>query len=346
MEPANKSLRPNAILVVLIAGLIAFILYLVFFVDVNQVVKTLAQTNLAVYWVAFVSYVLFTFCSSLVWHSLLSTLQVKITQRKAFLYTWVGLFFDATVPQLGWSAEVSKTYLLAKDEKVESGRVGASVVGQKLFTMTLSIGALSVGLALLLIQYSFPLADALLIGLILALSILTLALVYYVSFKPSATKTLLNWAVKIALVFRKNWDPSGFRDKAEEMLSSFHSSITQLKAHPKALIKPIAYALAGFIFEVAVMAIAFISLGEPVPIDVVLIVFTLTGTMQTVGVAFVGFPELIMSVTLTALNIDPVVAVSVALLTRVVNLWFRLIVSYVALQWAGVKIMHKNKGPN
>jgi len=77
---------------------------------------------------------------------------------------------------------------------------------------------------------------------------------------------------------------------------------------------------------------------------VVLIVFTLTGTLQTVGLTIFGFPELIMTLTFTALYIDPAIAVSVTLLTRVVNLWFRLIISYSALQWAGIKIIRqKNK---
>jgi uncharacterized protein (TIRG00374 family) len=343
MERSAKTRRPSAILIVLAAGLSAFVLYLAFFVDLGQVAQTLSQTNLSIYWLAFASYIMFTVCSSLTWHNLLGTLEVQISNRKAFLYTWVGLFFDATVPQLGWSAEVSKTYLLSKDQNTQTGRVGASVVGQKLFTMTLSIGALAAGLSLLLVRYAFPLLEALLIGLVLALSILTLSIVYYVSFKPSATKKLLGWAVRTSRVFRKNWNPEGFVTKAEELLGSFHESISQLKKKPQQLIKPAAFTVAGFIFEVSVMFIAFASLGKPVPIDIVLIVFTLTGTLQTVGVAFFGFPELIMTITLTALNIDAALAVSVALLTRVVNLWFRLVISYVALQWAGVKIMHKNK---
>jgi len=343
MNPAKKSFRPNLIAVILVAGLIAFLFYLVFYVDIAQVAKTLSQTNLVIYSFAFFSYILFTLCSALVWHSLLGSLAVKITRRKAFLFTWVGLFFDATVPQLGWSAEVSKTYLLSKDSNIESGRIGASVVGQKIFTMTLTIVALSLGLGLLLVRYSFPLIESLLIGLVLGLSILTLIVVYYVSFKPSATKTLLNWAIKVAVFFRKSWSPQNFQSKAEAMLTSFHASIDQLKAKPKALIQPISYAVVGFAFEVSVMFIAFAALGEPVSVDVVLVVFTLTGTLQTVGVAFVGLPELVMSVTLWQLGIDPSVAVSVALLTRLVNLWFRLVVSYGALQWTGIKIIRQNK---
>jgi uncharacterized protein (TIRG00374 family) len=343
MEPAKKTTHLNFILILLIAGLIAFILYIYFFIDPQQIFDILSKTNPTVYASAFIAYLLYTFCSSLVWHRLLDSLTIKITKRKAFLFTWVGLFFEATIPQLGWSGEISKTYLLAKDSQIEAGKIGASVVGQKIFTMTLTISALSAGLALVLLKYSLPSEAMLLIGLVLALSILTLAIVYYVSYKPSATKNLLNISIKIVSFFRKNWNPQNFRAKAEEMLSTYHVGITQLRAKPKALIQAIVFALIGFVFEVSVVFLSFIALGQPVPVDVVLIVFTLTGTLQTVGVTLFGFPELIMTMTFTALYIDPAVAVSVALLTRLVNLWFRLIVSYLALQWAGIKIIKQDK---
>jgi uncharacterized protein (TIRG00374 family) len=341
MEPAKKTLRPNLMLVLLFAGLLAFILYIVFYVNPAQVVDTLSKTNLAIYSIAFVSYMLYTFCSSLVWHSLLNNLSVKITRRKAFLFTWVGLFFEATVPQLGWSAEISKTYLLAKDSSVDSGRIGASVVGQKIFTMTMTIAALSAGLALLLLRYSLGLIAALLISLVLVVSIVILAVVYWVSFKPSTTQTLVNWAIKIMSFFRKGWNPNNFKTKASETLGSFHLGIVQLRAKPKTLIRPIIYAVVSFVFEVSVLFITFAALGKTIQPDVVFIVFTLTGTLQTLGASFFGLP--VMTVIFSALGIDAAVAVSAALLASIVNLWFRLTISYGALQLAGIKIMKQNK---
>ncbi|MCL2359978.1 MAG: flippase-like domain-containing protein [Nitrososphaerota archaeon] len=341
MEPTKKNLQSKVSIAILIVGLAAFIAYFAFFIDPRQVAQSITQTNLAIYSVAFATYMLFTLCSALVWRSLLSSLSVKITTSKAFLYTWTGLFFEATIPQLGWSAEVSKTYLLTKDSKVETGKVGASVVGQKILSMTITITALSIGLGLLLFRHSLNFIVTLLIGMTLGLSILTLVIVYYVSFKPSATKTLLHWAIKIAQFFRKSWNPQNFQTKAEEMLNDFHISIAQLKANPKALIAPVVYGLVGFIFEISVLFITFAALGHPVPVDVVLIVFTLTGTLQTVGPLF--FPELVMTLTLTTLFGDPAVAFSAALLSRVVTLWFRLVVSCGALQLAGIKIIRTNK---
>jgi uncharacterized protein (TIRG00374 family) len=343
MNPAKKQFSLNPILLVLILGLVAFIIYIYFFVNPAQVFGILLKTNLAYYAGAFVAYCLYTVFTSLVWQRLLSSLSVKISKRKALLFTWVGLFFEATVPQLGWSAEVSKTYLLTKDAKIDAGKVVASVVGQKIFTMTMTIVALSTGLGLVLANYSLPLTATLLIAVVLVLSILSLAIVYYVSIKSAATKTLLNWAIKTALFFRKRWDPQNFKVRAEEMLKKFHFGIQQLKTKPRTLIEPIICAVTGFIFEISVIFLTFIALGYSVPVDKVLIVFTLTGTLQTIGITIFGFTEIVMTSSFTFLGIPLDLSFSVALLTRVVNLWFRLIVSYLALQWAGIRIIRQNQ---
>jgi uncharacterized protein (TIRG00374 family) len=339
MEPAKKPLEQKVILAVLILGFAAFILYFVFYINPAQVAEILSKTNLLVYAGAFVSYSLFALFSSLVWRSLLNGLSVEIGIRKALLFTWVGLFFDATVPQLGWSGEISKTYLLTKDSSLSAGKIGASVVSQKIFNMTITVVAMSIGLGLVLVGYPLPFIVTFLISLVLGLLILTLGLVYYISVKQSATKTLLRWAVGAILFFRKTWNPENFKLKAEGLLATFHVGVRHLKDNSKGLVKPIIFSVTSFIFEISVTFLTFAALGYPVPVDKVLIVFTLTGTLQTVGVTFFGFPELIMSISFTALGIPAALSVSVTLLTRVVSLWFRLVVSYGALQWAGIKIM-------
>jgi uncharacterized protein (TIRG00374 family) len=209
--------------------------------------------------------------------------------------------------------------------------------------MTMTIVALSTGLGLVLANYSLPLTATLLIAVVLVLSILSLAIVYYVSIKSAATKTLLNWAIKTALFFRKRWDPQNSKVRAEEMLKKFHFGIQQLKTKPRTLIEPIICAVTGFIFEISVIFLTFIALGYSVPVDKVLIVFTLTGTLQTIGITIFGFTEIVMTSSFTFLGIPLDLSFSVALLTRVVNLWFRLIVSYLALQWAGIRIIRQNQ---
>ena len=232
----------------LLLGLVAFVIYVYFFINPSQVIGILSKTNLSIYAGAFAAYFMFALFSSFAWNRLLNSLSVKVSKRKTLLFTWVGLFFEATVPQLGWSGEVSKTYLLAKDTKLDAGKIGASVVGQKIFTMTITIVALSTGLGLVLLNYNLPPTAILIISTVLVLSILSLAIIYYVSLKSTATKTLLNWAIKIISFFRKRWNPQNFNDRAEEMLSRFHEGIGQLRVKPKALVAPIVFAVTGFCF--------------------------------------------------------------------------------------------------
>ena len=281
--------------------------------------------------------------SALGWRNLLKKLLVKISSRKALLFTWVGLFFEATVPQVGFSGEISKAYFLTKDSNQDAGRIGASVVVQKIFNISITVVAMALGLGLVLISYPLPFIVTFLISFVLGLTIISAIIIYYVSLKPTATKTLLGWGIRIGTFFRKSWNPQNFKIKAEAILSRFHGGMEQLKDNPKALVKPIVYSLVSFIFEVSVIFLTFTALGFPVPVDKVLIVFTLTGTLQTVGVTFFGFPDLIMSLSFTALGIPAALAISVTLLTRVVSLWFRLVVSYAALQWAGIKLIQKQK---
>jgi uncharacterized membrane protein YbhN (UPF0104 family) len=80
-----------------------------------------------------------------------------------------------------------------------------------------------------------------------------------------------------------------------------------------------------------------------VPVDKVLIVYALTGILQAMGVSFVGFTEIVMSSSYSLLGIPLAVSLSATLLTRVVTLWFKLIVGYVAFQWAGIEILLDRK---
>ena len=69
MNTTKTPIRVNIILIILILGLVAFVLYFYFFINPSQVVGILSRTNLAYYSLAFVSYFLFALFSGLVWHN-------------------------------------------------------------------------------------------------------------------------------------------------------------------------------------------------------------------------------------------------------------------------------------
>lgn len=349
MNPEKKPLQGNKIFLLLIFGLAAFIVYFVFFVDPAKFVEVISQTNLTIYASAFIVYLIGVFFSSMAWHSLLNTLSVKMSPKNAFIYTWVGLFFDATIPQLGLSGDLAKTYFFSKNSNEDIGKIGASAMGQKIIVMTITVVSFAAGLVLLLLNNALSFWATVLIVVFLVLSALSLFIIYYVSVKPKATDAILRFLVRIVLFFRKSWNAEEFKQKVQSALGTFHDGVQQLKAKPRRLVLPALFAVLSWAFDIGVMFLAFTALGYPVPVDTVLIVYTITGVLQAVGIGIPGINDLIMSASFTALSalqISSALAFSVTLLTRAVTLWFRLIVSYGAFQWTGVKLARqKNNNP-
>ncbi len=344
MNEAQKPLFTNKIFLLVIFGLVAFVLYFYFFVGTTDVINVIGRINFFYYAVAFVAFLTAVFLSYRTWYSLLKSLSVKTTFRNALLVMWVGLFYDATVPEPGWSGDLSKAYMLGRASDQDSGRIVASVVGQKIIGMLITVGTIFLGLILLAWNYTLPSSVIIFIAIALLISISALIIVYYVSTKPKATKTLLNWLIRFVSFIRAGrWDSRTFRLNTEEMLNRFHEGIQQLRNNPKALVRPVAFSLLSVAFDVSVVFLTFAALRAPIPVDKVLIVYALTGTLQSIGVSVIGFTEIIMSTSYTILGIPSGLSLSATLLSRVITLWFKLIVSYVAFQWACVQILRCEK---
>jgi uncharacterized protein (TIRG00374 family) len=335
-----KSLQSNRIIIFFVVGLAAFLLYLYYYVGIGKFFDVIRSANLLLYTSAFVVFTIGVLFAALTWHSLLRNLSVKASFRRVLLLTWAGYFFDSTLPEPGWSGDISKAYMLGKKSDEDVGKIVASVVAQKIIGMATTILVLISGFALLAINYVLPAPALILVGVILSISVASLIIVYYLSTSPNATKRMVGWLVVVlAFVLRKRFNEAQFRADSQNFLGVFHKGISTLSAEKKALVRPIVFYMFSLAFDISVVFFTFACIGYPIPIDTVLIVYALTGTLQSIGVSFFGLTETIMSLSYNVLFIPPAVSVSVTLLTRVVTLWFKLILGYIAFQAAGVSLL-------
>jgi len=344
MTVASKPRLSKKVFLFILIGLLTLIAYFIYFVGTVNIVDQIKQVDLYYYAPAFVAFLVSVLFSTLAWRSLLSNLSIKVTVGTALLFMWTGLFFDATVPDPGWSGDLSKAYMLAKTANLDTARVVATVVGQKIIGLVITVIDLVLGLVLLSRSYTLPGLVLIFIAVVSFMSVFSLFVLVYLSAKPKATKTILDWLIRAACrLWRGRWDPTDFRLKAEEMLNKYHENIRVLARNPKALIRPVAFSFTSWAFDVSITFLTFASLHYPVPVDKVLIVYALTGSLQAFGVSFVGFTELVMSGSYTVLGIPAAVGLSATLLARIVTLWFKLAVAYFAFQWAGVKVLSSRK---
>jgi uncharacterized protein (TIRG00374 family) len=260
------------------------------------------------------------------------------------LFTWAGYFFDSTIPEPGWSGDLSKAYMLSKKSNEDVGKVAASVIGQKLISMILTVFILALGVGILALKYVLPgFVIGFLVG-VFVIAVVSLVVVFYVSTSPKATQKLLDLLIAIgSFILRSHWDAVCFRARAERTLKTFHEGIGSLSSNRRAFVRPVVLCGLSLAFDISVVSLTFAALGSSVPIDTVLIVYALTGTIQSIGMSFVGFTEIIMSSAYNVLGVSSGLSFSVTLLARVVTLWFKLVVSYVAFQWAGLGILMDKK---
>jgi uncharacterized protein (TIRG00374 family) len=347
MTAARKPSFSKKIYLFIGFGLLTLVFYLYYFVGTMNMADIVKRTDFLVYASAFIAFVAGVFFASLTWQSLLGNLAVKVKMRRVFFLMWVGMFFDATVPEPGWSGDLSKAYVLSKTSGEDAGRIVASVVSQKIISMVITVVDLVIGLVLLALNYLISGMVLIFIAAVLFLSVFSLVTVWYLSTKPQATGRILGWIISVVTLLRRgHWDAKEFRRGAEEFLKEFHEGINTLGARPKTLTRPVLFSLSSWGFDVLVVFLTFVSLGYSIPVDKVLIIYALTGSLQIMGVSLVGFTEVIMSGAYTILGVPAALSLSVTLLTRIVTLWFKLIVSYVAFQWAGVEILTGRKQVN
>lgn len=87
------------------------------------------------------------------------------------MLTWAGYFFDAILPEPGWSGDITKAYMLSKKTDHDVGKTVASVVGQKVISMGVTILILVLGFALLGLNVTLPLQVISFFGVVMALSV-------------------------------------------------------------------------------------------------------------------------------------------------------------------------------
>ena len=114
MATAAKPRPTKKILLFISIGLAAFLLYLYYLVGLSNIANTIERTNLLYYAFAFIAFIASITFLSLSWHSLLNNLNIQNNIRKDFQLVWVGMFFDAIVPEPGWTGDLVRAYAMSK----------------------------------------------------------------------------------------------------------------------------------------------------------------------------------------------------------------------------------------
>jgi uncharacterized protein (TIRG00374 family) len=323
------------------AGLAVYVLFLYLFVDVGAIIAAIQYANPWYYSLAFFAIVMNMFFHSLTWWQLLEALSIKASLKKIFSFIWIGSFVDILVPAESVSGEITRAYLMSHDSVENMGRNTASIMSHRVIYTTTSLICFVISSIFFTMNYKmtavlFSLTIIILVGAMCTLSFLGL-LCLKRTWAWKIVNSLLNF---FDFILRGRWNVAQFKPKIQETLDDFYEGLTTLGNHPIRLVWPIIFSIVAWTFKMLITFLVFISIGIEVPFSAIVVVFSIIDTLQTIPIGIpgeVGLIDITMTGLFTALGIPPVISATATILTRLVTLWFNLLIGGLFVQWIGVK---------
>lgn len=332
----------------LLIGLLIFFLYL-YFLGLDTIVVSLQSTNLVYYSLTFIFVALDMFIYSLAWLYLLRSLSVKASLKDVFLFTWIGNFVDLLIPAESISGDVSKIYLMSKSSEGNAGKVAASVVSHRILNMAVILIGLIFGLLLFFVNYPAGISGFNLFFLLFIIGGTTIILIFLIitCTKESMTERITIWILRfISFISRGRWQLTNLQSKTQKILKAFHQGIETLGKNPKSLVLPILFTIAAWAFNFLVPFLVFVSLGRFVDLSIIIIVYSLGFTIQSIPIGVpgnIGLMESVMTAFYILLGVPSTISAAATILTAISTIGFKLLVGYMAVHWIGVKILAGNK---
>jgi uncharacterized protein (TIRG00374 family) len=326
-----------------IIGLAAFLVYIYLFnVNIPEIITTIQHINLNLYLLAAMTVLLDTAFFTLAWHSLIRFLSVKISWFKEFAYVWVGVFIDTLIPAESVSGEITRIYLVNKEQNGSAGKATASIVAQRLIGMGMSVVTLLVGAILLFAENLLYSVIFTLVLFIIVITFLFLALTLLLCIKENWTMRIVDAMISFAeWITRSHWKLNSFRQEIIESTKAFHVAIKEYGHAPKTLFIASTFSIASWILSLVVFYLTFLSIGySQISWSAILIISTIFAAVKSipVGVPFeVGLPEITLSSLLILFGVPYNVSFTATILWRLLTLWLRFFIGFAATQWIGIK---------
>lgn len=332
-----------------ILGLAAFFIYIyIFNVDIQQIIATVQHIDLNFYVLATIATLLDTVFFTFAWYVLLRRLSVKISMLRSFLFVWVGTFIDTLIPAESVSGEITKIYLVNRDESGSAGKATASVVAQRLLGMGINIVTLVVGAILLLIENLLYGMMLTLILFLVAITFFFLALILLLCTRENWTLRIVDAVIRFAeRISRGRWKLTKLREEVIEATKAFHGAIKEYARAPKTLFVASVLTLISWILALSVFYLTFLAIGyQQISWSAILVTSSIFVAVKSIpiGVPFeVGLPEMTLTTLLVFFGVPWQLSATATILMRLLTLWLKFFIGFAAQQWVGISAITTGK---
>jgi uncharacterized protein (TIRG00374 family) len=327
----------------MIAGLIVFLIYLYFYIGIDQiefVLKNVNSSQFAFYYSIALSAVLVSvFLWSVAWNSILRALSVHVSYKRAYLYYWVSYFTDLVVPCATVCGELTRLYLVQKETQENYGALASAAVTNRIVAYTIVTIGLYSGAVLIFSRPTVSPTIGNVFILFLVGVTIYMGVLLYLAFSKQAAKNLTGIYLKLIKTFRPKHFYQAKMEKTQKSLSDFYDGFKSFREKPKLLIKPFFFHALSYILGLVVYILIFYALGIPSSNpEFYIVVFFIATAVQDAAASFsVGSLEILLATIFLLYGINPGISGITAVVLRSAGFWFPLLVGFVCVQIVGAK---------
>jgi len=313
-------------LFLLATGIAAFIIYFIFFIDVQSVSRTLSSANQPIVVTILFLSVLDVACFAFAFKTLIEMASSRLTFKKAWKYVWCSTFIDIIIPGETVSGEISRIYFLSRYENIPSYKTTNSVLWQRAIGMvTTSIMFTFSSLFLIFGPFAY------FVWFMTCCSWAFSALVCLYCVKPAWIAKTTQPIVAILIRLKRQSLATSLSDYANKLATSMpHQSRGKLSL--AITMQSISWACA-----LVLEYLSFVALGYTPSMQVILFVHSfLLAVKLPIGPSMeFGISDLTMVGLFSFFLVPTVLAIAATIIIRFATLWFRLVIGFAAYTMLG-----------
>ena len=323
--------------------LVAFIYY----VGVNTVVRILLSVSpLVVLFMVMLQLCSFVFYAS-AWYILIRAAGYKMPFVTCQGISFASIFMSYTTPS-GIFLEATRCILGSRETGMKLGEATATVILHRILYIIGFLATTALALLALLSVGSMPFATLLELAVIPVSAVAGLIILLYLSFDPKKIQPLLDRFLKFAQpIVRLIQKEATTEGKASQFLQEYQMSFRKMLTSKRQMFLSLLASVGDWGCSVAILWIVLIAMGTNASIWVVMITMAIGKMIQMTPIAvpgMIGIYEAAITTTLVLLSIPVSIAVSAALLSRIVTFWLELPVTGIAAYHYGFKLVTRSSG--
>ena len=317
-------------LVFLVIGIFALIMFITFS-DFKSVLEYISIADKVLYTLALLSMILGVFAYGGSWIFLLKSAKIRLNTLKAMESTWISTFLNIMVPTASVGGEVARVLYVVEETKDSYGHVAATVFLHRVISFLPFIVGSILGFLYLVLFYNLPAyLSSILVIVSFALS-MSLVILLLFSVKPKISMRIVlrisRFLDKIFL--KRKGDTLKLTELTTKAFTEFDVSLKMLKSSKVSLALSTLFAFAYWIFDIIVAYFVFASLKFPVPLGIIVAVYTIGISIQIVPIGIpgmVGVVETVMSGLYVVSGIPLSLSVAATVMIRLVMMWFEALI--------------------